>query len=180
MKQKFYKIIHRVSSFMFYIKQNIQSRRQHRYPSGTVGTIQHKNLKIGKNVSFGGSVALLGNGTIDIGDHSMIGYGTIIHTSTHDYTEHPMWQTLISRPVKIGSHVWIGTGAIVLPGVAIGDYSVIGAGAIVVANVPNGVIVAGNPARVIKYRKIPKHTDLPLANIKVKKIVADLLQKEVK
>jgi maltose O-acetyltransferase len=51
--------------------------------------------------------------------------------------------------VRIGSDVWIGGGAIVLPGVAIGDGAVIGAGSVVTRDVPAGATVVGNPARII-------------------------------
>jgi acetyltransferase-like isoleucine patch superfamily enzyme len=57
------------------------------------------------------------------------------------------------RPVVIGDDVWIGTGAIVLKGVTIGDRSVVGAGAVVSRDVPTDVVVAGNPARVVKELK---------------------------
>ena len=110
------------------------------------------NLTIGTNVSFGGDVLLYGSAPIIIGDHTMIAYKAIIHTSTHDYNNHPMWIERIDRPVKIGQHVWIGVGAIVLAGVKIGDYSVVGAGCIVNAHVPPYAVVAGNPARIIRFR----------------------------
>jgi maltose O-acetyltransferase len=52
------------------------------------------------------------------------------------------------RPIRIGDNVWIGGGAIVLPGVTIGDDAVIGAGSVVTRDVPAGDVVVGNPARV--------------------------------
>jgi maltose O-acetyltransferase len=53
-------------------------------------------------------------------------------------------------PVRIGSNVWIGGGAIVLPGVSIGDDAIVGAGSVVTRDVPPGTTVVGNPARVSK------------------------------
>lgn len=117
---------------------------------------QGDNVKVGKNVSFGGNVLLYGTATISIGSHTMIGYNTIIHTSTHDYNSHPIWLKRIDRPVEIGNHVWIGAGAIILPGIRIGDYAVVGAGSVVTRHVPSGAIVAGNPAKIIKYRDLEK------------------------
>jgi maltose O-acetyltransferase len=52
-----------------------------------------------------------------------------------------------ARPVRVGSNVWIGGNALVLPGVIIGDDAVIGAGSVVTRNVASGAVVAGNPAR---------------------------------
>ncbi len=94
------------------------------------------------------------SGSITIGDDTMIAYGTIIHTSTHDHTVHPMRTIRIDRPVSIGKHVWIGTGAIILPGVKIGDYAVVGAGSVVNRHVAEGAVVAGNPAKIVKFRDL--------------------------
>lgn len=127
--------------------------RKYRFPSGTIVYGDGKNLQIGKNVSFGGRVVLFGTAPIEIGDNTMIALNTVIHTSTHDYADHPMWCKRIDRPVKIGSHVWIGACAIILPGIIIEDYAVIGAGSVVTANVPLGAIVAGNPARIMRFRE---------------------------
>lgn len=55
-------------------------------------------------------------------------------------------------PPSVGNDVWIGTGAVILPGVHIGDGAVIGCRAVVTKSVPPYAIVAGNPARVVKYR----------------------------
>lgn len=54
------------------------------------------------------------------------------------------------RPVTIGADVWIGAGAIILPGVTVGDGAIIGAGAVVTRDVAPGVSVAGNPARPLR------------------------------
>jgi maltose O-acetyltransferase len=54
----------------------------------------------------------------------------------------------LGRPVRIGRNVWIGAGAIILPGVSIGDDALIGAGSVVTRDVPPGVTASGNPARV--------------------------------
>ena len=109
-------------------------------------------LKTGERVSIGQNAVLFLNDTIEIGNDTMIAINVVIHTSTHDYRNHPMWLEMVDRPVKIGSHVWIGLGAIILPGTIIEDFAVVGAGSVVNGIVPKGAIVAGNPARIIKYR----------------------------
>jgi acetyltransferase-like isoleucine patch superfamily enzyme len=58
------------------------------------------------------------------------------------------------KPVNIGKYCWIGAGTIILPGVKIGDFSIIGAGSVVVRDIPPYSIAVGNPARVIKHRRV--------------------------
>jgi maltose O-acetyltransferase len=55
-----------------------------------------------------------------------------------------------ARPIKIGSDVWVGGGAVICPGVKIGSKAVIGAGSVVTRDIPDGVFAAGNPCRVIR------------------------------
>lgn len=55
-----------------------------------------------------------------------------------------------NKPVHIGSNVWIGANAVVLPGVTIGDNTVIGAGSVVTKDIPANVIAVGNPCRVLR------------------------------
>jgi maltose O-acetyltransferase len=68
---------------------------------------------------------------------------------------HPMDAALrrreeFGKPVEIGADVWVGGGAMILPGVTIGPRAVIGAGSVVTRDVPGGVFAAGNPCRVIR------------------------------
>lgn len=74
---------------------------------------------------------------------------------THNYQDldRPIIeQGMVGRPVHIGADVWIGARVIVLPGITIGDGAIVGAGSVVTRDVPTRAIVAGNPARVIRYR----------------------------
>lgn len=120
-----------------------------------------KNFEIGDKVTIGYGSILFACEKITIKDNAMIAVGAIIHTSTHDLAEHPMWRYRVDRPVTIGRHAWLGAGAIILPGVQIGDYSVVGAGSVVTANVPEGCVVAGNPARIIKVRQPSSYSRPP-------------------
>jgi len=88
---------------------------------------------------------------ITIGDDVQIGPNVQLLTPTHPLDpelRRAKWEA--AEPITIGSNVWIGGGAIVLPGVTIGDDSVVGAGAVVTRDVEPGVVAAGNPARVIR------------------------------
>ena len=96
------------------------------------------------------------HGEVRIGDHTFMGPGVAIWTTNHafDRTDVPiMYQgDQPERPVFIGDDVWIGTRAIILPGVQVGNHVIIGAGSVVTKNIPDWAIAAGNPAKIIKYR----------------------------
>tara|TARA_B110000238_G_C16040416_1_gene401633 strand:+ start:530 stop:1081 length:552 start_codon:yes stop_codon:yes gene_type:complete len=156
---KFFKKVVYTNLLLFGIIQ--PKKKKNPKLEGTWLAGDEKNIKIGSQVSFGGNVLLHSNAPIEIGDNSMIAYQTVFYTSTHDYADHPMWNKVIHRPIKVGNHVWIGTSAIILPGVIIGNYSVIAAGSVVTANVPEGAIVAGNPARIIKFRDKATYSNKP-------------------
>ena len=128
-----------------------------------------KNINIEKGADFGkGSGISIGNnsglvvdcfvrGPLEIGDDVMMGRWVNIMTNSHDTSriDIPMNQQGHKPPKKvtIGSDVWIGNRVIILPGVNIGKGSIIGAGAVVTKDVPEYAVVAGVPAKVIKYRK---------------------------
>ena len=72
-------------------------------------------------------------------------------TPTHPVEAEPRrakWEA--AEPITIGDNVWLGGGAIVLPGVTIGDNTVVGAGAVVTRDLPADVVAVGNPARVVR------------------------------
>src|SRR5439155_19655315 len=92
-------------------------------------------------------------GPIFIGRHSVVSQGTYLGAGTHASLQPHL--PLLRPPIRIGRGVWIGAQAFIGPGVSIGDNSIVGARAVVSKDVPRGVIVAGNPARVIKPRPMP-------------------------
>ena len=132
-----------------------------------------KHVETGYNVSLWPDVYLSGD-KITIGDNVQIGYGTIIHCSkavnigsntqiaaqcyiidaNHgtNLGELMQKQPLDSAPINIGSDVWIGAQCVILKGVTIGDHAVIAANTVVNKDVPPYAIVAGSPAKIIKYR----------------------------
>lgn len=95
-----------------------------------------------------------------IGANVMMGTDVLIITDNHEFASTEILMTQQGHrsiePVKIGDDVWIGSRAIILPGVSIGSGVIIGAGAVVTKDVPDWAIVAGNPANIIRYRKVIK------------------------
>ena len=85
---------------------------------------------------------------IDIGDGCKIGPHVQVLAADHPRDPASRKQRLEQgRPIKIGQNVWIGGGAIILPGVTVGDDAIIGAGSVVTRDVGAGITVVGNPAR---------------------------------
>ncbi len=75
-----------------------------------------------------------------------------IYTATHPLDPELRISGLeFGKPVTIGNNVWLGGSSVITPGVTIGDNVVVAAGAVVVKDVPNNVVVGGNPAKIIKY-----------------------------
>jgi len=90
---------------------------------------------------------------VTIGDNTQIGPGCQLLAADHPRDAATRDAGLeFGRPVTVGRNVWIGGGALVLPGVTVGDDAVIGAGAVVTRDVPAGAMVAGNPARPLPPR----------------------------
>jgi maltose O-acetyltransferase len=108
------------------------------------------NIRLGDHSFLNFGCVLLDVAVIEIGDKTQIGPNVQILTADHPRDPRERESGLESGiPVKIGRNVWIGGGAIILPGVTVGDDAIIGAGAVVTRNVPDGATVAGNPARVL-------------------------------
>jgi maltose O-acetyltransferase len=110
------------------------------------------NITLGDKVYLNFNCVILDVTTVDIGEGVLIGPNVQIYTATHPLDWKLRKEGLENaKPVFIGSHVWIGGGSIILPGVKIGDRSVIGAGSVVTKDIPPDVLAVGNPCRVIRY-----------------------------
>ena len=107
------------------------------------------NITIGDEVFLNYGCVILDVCAVTIDDKTQIGPGVQILSADHPRDPAIRAQMLeFGRPVTIGANVWIGGGAILLPGVTVGDDALIGAGAVVTRDVPAGATVVGNPARV--------------------------------
>lgn len=114
-------------------------------------------------VSIGSSVSLnrgctiyasmkVSTAEIRIGNNVALGPNVILFGAGHDYTSLSLPDT--AGNIVIEDNVWIGGGSMVLQGVTIGEGAIVGAGSVVTKDVPKYMIVAGNPARIIKKREI--------------------------
>jgi maltose O-acetyltransferase len=108
-------------------------------------------IRIGCNAFINYNCVFLDCAAIEIGDDLQMGPAVQLYTAFHPLDRQTRAAGLeLARPIRIGDGVWIGGGAIILPGVTIGDGSVVGAGSIVTRDVPPGSVAAGNPARIIR------------------------------
>ncbi|WP_305784282.1 sugar O-acetyltransferase [Symbioplanes lichenis] len=109
------------------------------------------NLFLGDDVYVNFGLTVVDDVEVRVGDRVMFAPNVTITATGHPV--HPALRsdgTQFSAPVVIEDDVWIGAGAILLPGVTVGRGSVVGAGAVVTGNVPPDVVVAGVPARVVR------------------------------
>lgn len=120
------------------------------------------NIYTGDNVLINQNCTFLDTNKITIGERVLIAPDVKIYTATHPLNAKERYYETddgcvhiqdMAKPVHIGNDVWIGGGTIILPGVTIGNNVIVGAGSVVTKDIPDNVIVAGNPARIIKENK---------------------------
>ncbi len=109
------------------------------------------NIEIGDNFYANHGCIILDVNKVTFGENVLLAPYVQIYTAAHpiDPSERLTFKEL-SKPIQIGSNVWIGGGAIICPGVTIGDNVTIGAGSVVTKDIPDNVIAAGNPCKVIR------------------------------
>jgi acetyltransferase-like isoleucine patch superfamily enzyme len=108
-----------------------------------------KNIRLGTRVFINSGCSFQDQGGVTIGDDCLIGHNVVFATLNHDI-DPARRGDLHPAPIVVGSNVWIGANATLLPGVTIGDDAVVAAAAVVTKDVPAGTIVVGSPARVIR------------------------------
>lgn len=112
-------------------------------------------VRLGSRVEINNFTIINGTGGVDVEDDTLIGPGVRIISYQHRYARGKTIreQPVDARPIHIGRDVWIGANAIVLAGVKIGDGAIVAAGALVREDVPDHAVVAGVPARIVKWRE---------------------------
>ena len=108
------------------------------------------NIELGERVYFNFNCVVLDVCRVRIGDRTLFGPGVQILTPVHPMNAEQRRREEYGKPIDIGADVWVGGGALILPGVRIGARTVIGAGSVVTRDVPAGVFAAGNPCRVMR------------------------------
>ena len=122
------------------------------------------NIYFGNNCEVNLNCTFLDSNEIRIGDNALIAPNVQIYTAFHPTNAADRFGPpnpdgsfsfckTLSAPVTIGNNVWIGGGAILLPGVTIGDNVVIGAGSVVTKDIPSNSVALGNPCRVVRENR---------------------------
>jgi acetyltransferase-like isoleucine patch superfamily enzyme len=172
-------LVNKIADFSYIINAQLRLQGRARAPFSVRlrGRVQLEGcgeVVLGEGVSLNGTVVPIELvtytlGRIEIGNHTFINYGSsiaarasvkigancllghytfVMDNNQHDIVRHT--ELPQSDPVIIEDHVWIGSKAVILPGVRIGSRAVIGAGSIVTKDIPPRCVAAGNPARVIR------------------------------
>lgn len=109
------------------------------------------NITVGERFYANFNLVILDCAKVEFGDDVLIGPNCGFYTATHPIDpEERKTGVESAQKIKVGNNVWFGAGVHVLPGVTIGNDVVVAAGSVVNKDVPNRVLVAGNPARIIK------------------------------
>jgi maltose O-acetyltransferase len=114
-----------------------------------------ERVEMGDRVGFNYGCYVNGFGGLVIGDRTIFGPYTMIHTANHetDLGSPIQDQGWTTREVRVGPDCWIGMGASILPGVTTGEGAIIGAGSVVAKDIPDFAVAVGNPAKPIRDRR---------------------------
>ena len=128
-----------------------------------------QNIRLDKYVHIGNNNRFYEDAEISIGEGTIISDDCVFRTASHYYDGDdlrmlPYDERVICRPIAIEKNCWIGMGTIILSGIVIGEGAVVGAGSVVTKSVPKGAVIAGNPAKIIKYRNLDTYQMLADSN----------------
>ena len=112
-------------------------------------------LDMGDLACLGDNVVVYNLGLVTLGARCSLSQEAYICAGTHDYTSLAM--PLVTAPITVGADAWICARAFIGPGVTVGEGAVVGACAVAMKDVPAWTVVAGNPARVVKERKMAEN-----------------------
>ena len=110
-----------------------------------------ERVRLGTHVFINANLMIMGSGEVSIGDHALIGPDARFYTVNHAFDvelRREGWERAF--PITLEEDVWLGGSVVICPGVTVGRGSVVAAGSVVTRDVPPGVVVGGNPARVIR------------------------------
>lgn len=109
------------------------------------------NIEIGENFYSNHNLTILDPAKVSFGDNVLIGPNVGFYTAEHPIDREERKKFLeYAKPITVGDNVWIGGGVNILSGVNIGNNVVVGAGSVVTKDIPDNVVVVGNPAKIIK------------------------------
>ncbi len=140
------------------------------YLHPTVEISHARQVSIGDNCHFQQGCKLYGKGGgISIGEGTVFSHDIHVFAGNHHYSGDglaslPYDERFDAKKVVIGKYVWVGARSTIMGGVTIGDGAVIGAASVVTKDVPQGAIVGGNPAKVLKYRDMDEYQKLAAEN----------------
>lgn len=106
-----------------------------------------KSLRLSLAVSSGAYIVACKEGTLSVGENTLFAHHVCIQTFNHDLFNR---KNLICKSVIIGKNCWLGNCVTILAGVTLGDNVTVGANAVVTKSFPSNVVIAGNPAHIIK------------------------------
>lgn len=138
------------------------------------------NIFVGKNFYANYDCVLLDICPITIGDNCMLAPNVKLYTASHPLQPAKRSSGLENgAPITLGNNVWIGGNATLLPGVSLGDNVVVGAGSVVTRSFPENVVIAGNPARVIRTIEAAESEDHLKHLQEIDAQLIDLLEKRM-
>jgi putative colanic acid biosynthesis acetyltransferase WcaF len=110
------------------------------------------SLTLKRYCTVGRGVEIYNFAHVTVGEQALVSQGTYLCSASHDFEDPTM--PLVYRPITIGAQSWVAANCFVGPGVTVGEGAVVGAHSVVVKDVPAWTVVAGNPARIIRARRL--------------------------